>query len=169
MCLPTTSLWRRTQYSLRFSQSGLSSGLHFSIYLHNPPHTRVEQSGSWHAFTHWDQHFHIRHATCRGVCRNGQVTSDRPTYLGTPVLPVISSGREAYSFAERWWPTLLWHLHRHTTGNGDVLCSTLYIASHTQESERHRSSSLPGLCGLVSMLMSPIDTSLRMYSVNVPR
>ena len=38
-------------------------------------------------------------------------------------------------------------------GNGDALCSILYTASHTQESKQHRSSSLSGLCGLVSMPM----------------
>jgi hypothetical protein len=38
----------RTQYSLRstFSPSGPSAGLHFSIHLHHPPHTRVGQRGS---------------------------------------------------------------------------------------------------------------------------
>ena len=40
----------------------------------------------------------------------------------------------------------------------------LYTASHTQESEQHRSSSLPGSCGLVSMP----DGHVPVYSVNVP-
>ena len=43
----------------------------------------------------------------------------------------------------------------------------LYTASHTQESEQHRSSSLPGSCGLVSMPMSA-DGHVPVYSVNVP-